>query len=604
MALPIEDYAIIADTQTAALVGRNGSIDWLCVPRFDSGAIFAALLGHEENGHWTIAPAGEVTAVRRKYRHETLVLETEFDTADGTVRLIDFMPPRGEAPDVVRIVEGVRGRVPMSMVLRLRFDYGHVVPWVYQEQGSLVAVAGPDAAWLRTDVETRGENLATHADFVIETGDRVPFVLTWRQSHLPAPDPIDPIEELGVTEGYWRGWVSACTYEGEWRDVVVRSLLTLKALTYAPTGGIVAAATTSLPEKLGGVRNWDYRFCWLRDATITLQSLLYSGFQSEATAWRKWLLRAIAGNPAELQIMYGVAGERRLDEYQADWLTGYDGKPVRIGNAAAEQFQPDVYGEVMDALHQGRRAGLKADDPAWGLQVKLMEFVAEHWMDPDEGIWEVRGGPKQFVHSKLMAWVAADRAVKAVEEFGLDGPIEKWAELRDTIRKDIMKNGYDTKRRTFTQFYGSTELDAALLMVPLVGFLPATDEHVVGTVEAIERELLQDGFVQRYTQHQGTDVDGLPPGEGAFLACTFWLADNYALMGRHDEARETFTRLLSLCNDVGLLSEEYDTEAGRLVGNFPQAFSHVPLIDTARTLTTALAPTQARAHVGLTETDA
>jgi len=604
MALPIEDYAIIADTQTAALVGRNGSIDWLCVPRFDSGAIFAALLGHEENGHWTIAPAGEVTAVRRKYRHETLVLETEFDTADGTVRLIDFMPPRGEAPDVVRIVEGVRGRVPMSMVLRLRFDYGHVVPWVYQEQGSLVAVAGPDAAWLRTDVETRGENLATHADFVIETGDRVPFVLTWRQSHLPAPDPIDPIEELGVTEGYWRGWVSACTYEGEWRDVVVRSLLTLKALTYAPTGGIVAAATTSLPEKLGGVRNWDYRFCWLRDATITLQSLLYSGFQSEATAWRKWLLRAIAGNPAELQIMYGVAGERRLDEYQADWLTGYDGNPVRIGNAAAEQFQLDVYGEVMDALHQGRRAGLKADDPAWGLQVKLMEFVAEHWMDPDEGIWEVRGGPKQFVHSKLMAWVAADRAVKAVEEFGLDGPIEKWAELRDTIRKDIMKNGYDAKRRTFTQFYGSTELDAALLMVPLVGFLPATDEHVVGTVEAIERELLQDGFVQRYTQHQGTDVDGLPPGEGAFLACTFWLADNYALMGRHDEARETFTRLLSLCNDVGLLSEEYDTEAGRLVGNFPQAFSHVPLIDTARTLTTALAPTQARAHVGLTETDA
>jgi len=604
MALPIEDYAIIADTQTAALVGRNGSIDWLCVPRFDSGAIFAALLGHEENGHWTIAPAGEVTAVRRKYRHETLVLETEFDTADGTVRLIDFMPPRGEAPDVVRIVEGVRGRVPMSMVLRLRFDYGHVVPWVYQEQGSLVAVAGPDAAWLRTDVETHGENLATHADFVIETGDRVPFVLTWRQSHLPAPDPIDPIEELGVTEGYWRGWVSACTYEGEWRDVVVRSLLTLKALTYAPTGGIVAAATTSLPEKLGGVRNWDYRFCWLRDATITLQSLLYSGFQSEATAWRKWLLRAIAGNPAELQIMYGVAGERRLDEYQADWLTGYDGNPVRIGNAAAEQFQLDVYGEVMDALHQGRRAGLKADDPAWGLQVKLMEFVAEHWMDPDEGIWEVRGGPKQFVHSKLMAWVAADRAVKAVEEFGLDGPIEKWAELRDTIRKDIMKNGYDAKRRTFTQFYGSTELDAALLMVPLVGFLPATDEHVVGTVEAIERELLQDGFVQRYTQHQGTDVDGLPPGEGAFLACTFWLADNYALMGRHDEARETFTRLLSLCNDVGLLSEEYDTEAGRLVGNFPQAFSHVPLIDTARTLTTALAPTQARAHVGLTETDA
>jgi GH15 family glucan-1,4-alpha-glucosidase len=597
MALPIEDYAIIADTQTAALVGRNGSIDWLCVPRFDSGAIFAALLGDEENGHWTIHPAGEVLAVRRKYRHETLVLETEYETADGVVRLIDFMPPRGEAPDVVRIVEGVRGTVAMTMELRLRFDYGHVVPWVYREQGDLVAVAGPDAAWLRTPVPTRGENLATLADFEVSTGDRTPFVLTWRASHLPAPAPIDPIEELGATEGYWRGWVSACTYEGEYRDAVVRSLLTLKALTYAPTGGIVAAVTTSLPEKLGGVRNWDYRFCWLRDATITLQSLLFSGFQSEATAWRKWLLRAIAGNPADLQIMYGVAGERRLDEYQATWLTGYDGNPVRIGNAAAEQFQLDVYGEVMDALHQGRRAGLKADDPAWGLQVKLMEFVEQHWMDPDEGIWEVRGGAKQFVHSKLMAWVAADRAVKAVQEFGLDGPLDKWTKLRDDIRADILKNGWDSKRKTFTQFYGSDELDAALLMVPLVGFLPADDERVAGTVAAIEEHLLVDGFVQRYTQHPDTDVDGLPPGEGAFLACTFWLADNYALMGRHEEARETFERLLALRNDVGLLSEEYDTEAGRLVGNFPQAFSHVPLIDTARTLSSAHSnsPTEARA---------
>jgi GH15 family glucan-1,4-alpha-glucosidase len=601
MALPIEDYAIIADTQTSALVGRNGSIDWFCVPRFDSGAIFAALLGDEGNGHWTIAPAGEVTAVRRRYRDDTLVLETEFDTDDGTVRLIDFMPPRGEAPDVVRIVEGVRGRVPMSMELRLRFDYGQVVPWVYREQGALVAVAGPDAAWLRTPVETRGENLTTRADFVAETGDRVPFVLTWRPSHLPPPDAIDPIEELGVTEGYWRGWVSACTYEGEWRDAVVRSLLTLKALTYAPTGGIVAAATTSLPEKLGGVRNWDYRFCWLRDATITLQSLLYSGFQSEATAWRKWLLRAIAGNPAELQIMYGVAGERRLDEYIATWLSGYDGNPVRIGNAAAEQFQLDVYGEVMDALHQGRRAGLKADDPAWGLQRKLMEFVETHWQEPDEGIWEVRGGSQQFVHSKLMAWVAADRAVKAVEEFGLDGPVERWTELRDAIRDAILEKGYDAKRKTFTQFYGSAELDAALLMVPLVGFLPATDERVLGTVAAIEEHLMRDGFVQRYTQHPETDVDGLPPGEGAFLACTFWLADNYALMGRHAEARETFARLLALRNDVGLLSEEYDTAECRLVGNFPQAFSHVPLIDTARTLTSALAPTEARVREGLKE---
>ncbi|WP_433724248.1 glycoside hydrolase family 15 protein [Actinoplanes sp. CA-051413] len=598
MALPIEDYAIIADTQTAALVGRNGSIDWLCVPRFDSGAIFAALLGSEENGHWTIAPAGEIRSVRRRYRSETLVLETEFETDEGVVRLVDFMPPRGEAPDVIRIVEGVRGRVPMTMQLRLRFDYGHVVPWVYREQGDLVAVAGPDAVWLRTPVETHGENLATRADFTVAAGDRTPFVLTWRPSHLPPPDPVDPVEELGATEGYWRGWVSACTYEGEWRDAVVRSLLTLKALTYAPTGGIVAAATTSLPEKLGGVRNWDYRFCWLRDATITLQSLLYSGFQSEAKAWRKWLLRAIAGDPAELQIMYGVAGERRLDEYRADWLTGYDGNPVRIGNAAAEQFQLDVYGEVMDALHQGRRAGLKADDPAWGLQVKLMDFVRQHWTEPDEGIWEVRGGPKQFVHSKLMAWVAADRAVKAVEEFDLAGPVDEWTELREAIRAEILEKGYDRERRTFTQFYGSEELDAALLMVPLVGFLPPDDERVAGTVAAIEEHLLKDGFVQRYTQHPDTDVDGLPPGEGAFLACTFWLADNYALMGRHDEAREVFERLLALRNDVGLLSEEYDTEAGRLVGNFPQAFSHVPLIDTARTLTDAVAATEARAREG------
>jgi GH15 family glucan-1,4-alpha-glucosidase len=598
MALPIEDYAIIADTQTAALVGRNGSIDWLCVPRFDSGAIFAALLGTEENGHWTIAPAGEIRSVRRRYRSETLVLETEFETDDGVVRLIDFMPPRGEAPDLVRIVEGVRGQVPMTMRLRLRFGYGKVVPWVYREQGDLVAVAGPDAAWLRTPVETHGENMATRADFTVAAGDRTPFVLTWRPSHLPPPEPVDPIEELGATEGYWRGWVSACTYEGEWRDAVVRSLLTLKALTYAPTGGIVAAATTSLPEKLGGVRNWDYRFCWLRDATITLQSLLYSGFQSEAKAWRKWLLRAIAGDPAELQIMYGVAGERRLDEYIADWLTGYDGNPVRIGNAAAEQFQLDVYGEVMDALHQGRRAGLKADDPAWGLQVKLMEYVQAHWTEPDEGIWEVRGGPKQFVHSKLMAWVAVDRAVKAVQEFDLDGPVAEWTALRDTIRADILEKGYDPQRRTFTQFYGSEELDAALLMVPLVGFLPPDDERVAGTVAAIEEHLLRDGFVQRYTQHPDTDVDGLPPGEGAFLACTFWLADNYALMGRHEEARTVFERLLALRNDVGLLSEEYDTEAGRLVGNFPQAFSHVPLIDTARTLTDAVAATEARAREG------
>jgi GH15 family glucan-1,4-alpha-glucosidase len=598
MALPIEDYAVIGDTQTAALVGRNGSVDWLCLPRFDSAAMFAALLGTEQHGHWLIQPAAQVRAVRRRYRGDSLVLETEFDTDDGTVRLVDFMPPRGASPDVVRIVEGVRGRVAMTMRLRLRFDYGQVVPWVYREDGDLVAVAGPDAMWLRTPVRTYGRDLTTHADFSVGPGDRAPFVLTWRASHLPPPDPIDPIHELGATEGWWHGWMSGCTYEGQWRDAVVRSLLTLKALTYAPTGGIVAAATTSLPEQLGGVRNWDYRYCWLRDATITLQSLLYSGFQAEALAWRKWLLRAIAGDPAEMQIMYGVAGERRLTEYIADWLPGYDGNPVRIGNAAAKQFQLDVYGEVMDALHQARRAGLKRRDPSWALQVKLMEFVAAHWTEPDEGIWEVRGESRQFTHSKLMAWVAADRAVKAVDEFGLGGPVARWRDLRDRIRADILAHGYDERRGTFTQFYGSAELDAALLMVPLVGFLPATDERVRGTVAAIERELLRDGFVQRYTQPP-EGVDGLPPGEGAFLACSFWLADNYALSGRGDEARELFERLLDLRNDVGLLAEEYDPKAGRLVGNFPQAFSHVPLIDTARNLSRGAGPSQERHKEGL-----
>jgi len=587
MALPIEDYAVIGDTQSAALVGRDGSVDWLCFPRFDSGAIFASLLGSEEHGRWLLAPAADVRAVRRRYRGDSLILETEFDTDDGCVRLIDFMPPRGEAPDLVRIVEGVRGRVRMRMQLRGRFDYGRVVPWVYREDGDLVAVAGPDAAWLRTPAPVEFRDGAVHADFSVGTGDVAPFVLTWRASHLPAPRPLDPHAELAGTEEYWREWMSRCRYAGEWREAVVRSLLTLKALTYAPTGGIVAAVTTSLPEQLGGVRNWDYRFCWLRDATITLQALLYSGFDEEAAAWRKWLLRAIAGDPAQMQIMYGVAGERRLEEFTADWLPGYDGNPVRIGNAAAEQFQLDVYGEVMDALHQARLAGLKRDDPSWALQVQLMSFVESHWRDPDEGIWEVRGGPKQFTHSKLMAWVAADRAVKAVERFGLPGPAERWRALREDIRRDILTHGYDADRGTFTQYYGSRELDAALLMVPLVGFLPADDPRVRGTVSAIERELLQDDFVQRYTQVPGDTVDGLPAGEGAFLACTFWLADNYALQGRHDEAREVFERLLALRNDVGLLSEEYDPRAGRLVGNFPQAFSHVPLIDTARTLSRA-----------------
>ena len=598
MATLIEDYALLGDTQTAALVSRDGSIDWLCFPRFDSGALFAALLGTEQHGRWLIAPTAAVTGTRRRYQGDTLILETEFDTDDGTVRVIDFMPPRGEAPDVVRIVEGVAGRVGMRMQLRIRFDYGRVVPWVRREDGALAAVAGPDSCWLRTPVDTRGEDMQTVADFVVEPGDRVPFVLTWRESHLSPPQPIHAEHALRDTSDYWSQWLSRCTYDGQWRDAVIRSLITLKALTYAPSGGIVAAPTTSLPEKLGGVRNWDYRFCWLRDATITLHALMFAGFEQEALAWRRWLLRAIAGDPAEVQIMYGVAGERRLPEYIADWLPGYDGRPVRIGNDAVGQYQLDVYGEVMDALYQARVSGLSGGVSTWALQKALMRIVADRWREPDEGIWEVRGPRRHFTHSKLMAWVAADRAVRSVEKFGLDGPVDEWRTLRQDIADDILRRGYDADRGTFTQYYGSTELDAAVLMVPLVGFLPIDDERVTGTVTAIENELLVDGFVQRYTQHadsdSATDTDGLPPGEGAFLACTFWLADNYSLMGRTDDATELFERLLALRNDLGLLSEEYDPVAGRLVGNFPQAFSHVPLINTARNLSMSGGPSHPR----------
>jgi len=593
--LLIEDYALIGDTQTAALVSRDGSVDWLCLPRFDSGAAFAKLLGTEEHGHWRLAPASEVTASRRRYRGDSLVLETEMDTAEGTVRITDFMPPRGEAPDVVRIVEGVSGRVRMRMELRIRFDYGRVVPWLRREGGgSLVATAGPDSCWLSTSVETHGEDLATVADFIIGAGETVPFVLTWRESHLPAPQPVLADQALRETLDYWSDWVGRCTYDGRWRDAVVRSLITLKALTYAPTGGIVAAPTTSLPEKLGGVRNWDYRFCWLRDATMTLQALMYAGYHEEARDWRRWLLRAIAGNPDKTQIMYGVAGERRLPEYVADWLPGYDGNPVRIGNDAVDQFQLDVYGEVMDALYQARSTGFGAGRSTWALQKALMQVVTERWREPDEGLWEVRGGPQHFTHSKLMAWVAADRAVRTVERFGVDGPLEEWRSLREAIATDILENGYDPDRRTFTQYYGSRELDAALLMVPIVGFLPADDERVRGTVAAIEEELYVDGFVQRYTQDRSSGQDGLPPGEGAFLACTFWLADNYSLQGRSEEADEIFERLLGLRNDLGLLAEEYDTADRRLVGNFPQAFSHVPLINTARNLSRSGGPSHAR----------
>ncbi len=578
----IEDYALIGDTQTAALVSRDGSIDWLCFPRFDSPACFAALVGDEQHGFWRIAPAGGVRSTRRSYRGDTLVLETEFRTSEGTVRLVDCMPPRGRDPDVVRVVEGIHGRVPMRMDLRIRFDYGSIVPWVRKVDGGVHAIGGPDSVWLRTPVETHGEDLATVAEFTVDEGQQVPFTLTWHASHLPRPRAIDPFTAVDDTEAWWAHWAGRLTYAGGWRDAVVRSLLTLKALTYQPTGGIVAAPTTSLPEQLGGVRNWDYRYCWLRDATFALYALMRCGLVGEAKAWREWLLRAVAGAPKQMQILYGVAGERRISEYELDWLPGYEGaRPVRVGNAAVDQFQLDVYGEVMDTLHLGRMAGIEPEEAAWDFQRKLIEFVEDCWSHPDEGLWEMRGPQRHFTHSKVMAWVALDRAVKAVELFSRPGPLQRWRALRHQIHEEVLDRGFDAGRNTFVQYYGAKQLDASLLMIPLVGFLPATDPRMRGTVDAIQRELCQDGFVLRYQTDSPDQVDGLPPGEGAFLACSFWLADNLALMHRHDEAKQQFEALLALRNDVGLLAEEYDSKAGRQVGNFPQAFSHVPLINTA-----------------------
>jgi GH15 family glucan-1,4-alpha-glucosidase len=581
MSLPIEDYAIIGDTRTAALVGNTGSIDWLCLPRFDSGACFAALLGDPRHGRWLLAPAGDGPARgRRRYRENTLVLETEFTTSTGAVRVVDCMPPDEDIPNLIRLVEGVRGEVRMRMELIMRFDYGWVVPWVRSIDGQFRAVGGPDALALRTPVETHGENFTTVAEFTVRAGERVPFVLSWHHSNEAPPPPIDAAAAIDQAEKWWRQWSDRCAFRGPFREAVVRSLITLKALTYSPTGGIIAAATTSLPERLGGVRNWDYRYSWLRDATFTLYALLLGGFREEACAWRDWLLRAIAGDPAQLQIMYGVAGERRLPELTLEWLPGYEGSaPVRVGNAAVRQLQLDVYGEVMDALHQGRRAGLPHDDAAWAMQLKLLDFLESSWREPDEGLWEMRGPRRQFTHSKMMAWVAFDRAVKAVERSGVSGPVERWREIRDTIHGEVCTKGFDPNKRAFTQIFGAPALDAALLMMPLVGFLPATDARVVGTIEAIERELMHDGFVLRYRTDDG--MDGLPPGEGTFLLCSFWLADNYALMGRYEDARLLFDRLLALRNDVGLLSEQYDPASGRLVGNFPQAFSHVGLVNTA-----------------------
>ncbi|WUW57019.1 glycoside hydrolase family 15 protein [Streptomyces sp. NBC_01456] len=590
----IEDYALIGDMQTAALVCRDGTVDWLCLPRFDSPAVFAGLLGTEEHGFWRMGPVNgpggrPVPADRRRYRGDSLVLESEWDTPRGTVRVIDFMPPRDGAPQLIRIVEGVSGRVPMRSELRMRFSYGWVVPWVHKVDSRTVAVAGPDSVWLDTEAETYGKNLTTFSDFTVSPGERIAFTISWEPSHKKPPAVADPEGSLEATEEFWREWVEHCTYHGPYRDAVVRSLITLKALTYAPTGGIVAAPTTSLPECLGGVRNWDYRFTWLRDAAITLSSLLRTGYREEARAWREWLLRAVAGDPENLQIMYGIAGERELGENELNWLPGYENsRPVRVGNGAAGQLQLDVYGEVTEALHLAHMTGLARNDYASLLQLKLIQWVEKHWDEPDEGIWEVRGPRRHFVHSKVMTWVAVDRTVKLIESGDVDGPLERWRDLRETIHRDVCENGYDKERNTFTQSYGSQELDASLLLIPQMGFLPPDDKRVIGTIEAIQRELsTPDGFVLRYPTSGADDlgVDGLEGEEGAFLACSFWLADDLAMIGRVDEARKLFEKLLSLRNDLGLLAEEWDPKAQRQVGNFPQAFSHVPLIDTALRLT-------------------
>ncbi|MFH8370718.1 glycoside hydrolase family 15 protein [Streptomyces sp. NPDC018031] len=590
MARRIEDYALVGDRQTGALVGRDGSIDWLCLPRFDSPACFAALLGGPENGHWRLAPAGAGACTRRAYLPDSLVLESVWETPEGTVRVLDFMPHRDVAPDLVRIVEGVSGRVGMLGVLRLRFDYGHVVPWMRRCGGHRVAVAGPDSVWLRSEppVRTYGKDFSTRSEFTVAAGERVAFVLTWHPSHQPRPELIDPHLSLDHCLRDWRAWAARSVYRGPHRDAVVRSLITLKALTYTPTGGIVAAPTTSLPEQVGGVRNWDYRYCWLRDSALTLNVLLSAGYREEAAAWRDWLLRAIAGNPSELQIMYGLGGERRLPETQLPWLSGYErSAPVRLGNAAVDQRQLDVYGEVLDTLHICRNRGLPAAAPGWNLQRSLMDYLESAWRAPDEGLWEVRGARRHFVHSKVMAWAAADRAVCAVERFPqLPGHPGRWRAMREEVHREVCRLGYDSDRGTFTQAYGSAELDAATLLIPRVGFLPPSDPRIAGTVDAVRRELSQDGLVRRYGSGRAgpSAVDGLPGSEGAFLACSFWLVDALWMIGRRQEARALFDELLALRNDVGLLAEEYDPVGRRQLGNFPQAFSHIGLVDSALTL--------------------
>jgi GH15 family glucan-1,4-alpha-glucosidase len=587
----IEDYGLIGDCETAALVGRDGSIDWLCWPAFDCDACFAALLGNEQNGRWLIAPVEEIKKTTRRYQGDSLVLETRFETASGTVALIDFMPPRGEASDIVRLVRGVRGRVKMRMELVIRFGFGTDIPWVKKNDDGtgLLAICGQDMAVLRTPVETRGEHMTTVADFEVGEGETVPFVLTYGPSHLAVPDAIDPEEALKDTVDYWQEWSSRCTYEGDVRDLVMRSLITLKALTFAPTGGIVAAPTTSLPEKLGGARNWDYRYCWLRDATFTLLVLMNSGYTEEAAAWHSWLLRAVAGAPAHMQIMYGIMGQRRLLEWEADWLPGYEGaRPVRVGNAAHAQLQLDVYGELMDAFHQARVAKLELDETTWDVECKVLEHLEEIWSLPDSGIWERRGGDKHYVLSKVMTWVAFDRAIKSAEQFGLDGPLDRWKQLRDTIHRDVCEKGFDREQNTFVQFYGSKLLDASILLLPGVGFLPGDDPRVRGTLAAIEKHMMRDGFVLRHDPREVSDEK--QPIEGAFLACSLWFADAYVLAGEIEKAQVLFDRVVAVASDLGLLAEEYDSGAGRQTGNFPQALTHIALIYTAHNLSDAKKP--------------
>jgi len=596
MSLRIEDYALIGDCETAALVGKDGSIDWLCWPRFDSGACFAALLGGPEHGHWVIAPAGEVTRNKRRYQEHTLILETDFETAEGAVTIIDFMPIGERHRDLVRIICGRRGKVPMKMELTLRFDYGRSVPWVTSlDDDTLRAVAGPNMVSLRTPVRLKGEDLKTVSEFTVNEGQRIPFVLSYRASHKKLPKPIDVENALQKTEKFWQEWIGRCTYKGPWQESVERSLITLKALTYHPTGGIIAAPTTSLPEQLGGKRNWDYRYCWLRDATLTLLMLMDCGYYDEAAAWQNWLVRAVAGSPDQVQIIYGLAGERQITEWEVDWLPGYEGaKPVRVGNAAADQFQLDIYGEIASALHHAREGNLPRNDPGIELEKTLLDHLEKVWQEPDKGIWEIRGPNQQFTHSKVMTWLAFDRAVKSCERFGISGPLERWRKMREIIHEDVCRKGYDPELGSFVQAYGSKCLDASLLMIGTSGFLPPSDPRFQGTVRAIETQLRRNWFVMRYNSEKVND--GMPAGEGVFLVCSFWLAESYALLGRHKDACKLMEELLAIRNDVGLLAEEYDVEQKRLVGNFPQAFSHIGLVNAALRISDGSRSRKTRSH--------